>query len=112
VVSATRKQNTTETHRTQRAAQRQLYFNSLHVLLEITIGPDRTFFKRNNRWVDANALKNEAAKPDRVVEFGSQEFYKLVDQLVREGREGILALSGELLLVVDGKTVLIKALPK
>jgi Ca-activated chloride channel family protein len=73
---------------------------------------DRTFFKRNNRWVDANALKNESAKPDRVIEFGTPEFYKLVDQLVREGREGILALSGELLLVVDGKTVLIKAPPK
>jgi Ca-activated chloride channel family protein len=73
---------------------------------------DRTFFKRNNRWVDANALKNEAAKPDRVVEVGTPEFYKLVDQLLRDGREGILALSGELLLVVDGKTVLIKAPPK
>jgi Ca-activated chloride channel family protein len=73
---------------------------------------DRTFFKRNNRWVDANALKNESAKPDRVVEVGTPEFYKLVDQLLREGREGILALSGELLLVVDGKTVLIKAPPK
>ena len=73
---------------------------------------DRTFFKRNNRWVDANALKNETAKPDRVVEVGTPEFYKLVDQLLRDGREGILALSGELLLVVDGKTVLIKAPPK
>jgi Ca-activated chloride channel family protein len=73
---------------------------------------DRTFFKRNNRWVDATALKKEAAKPDRVVEFGTPEFYKLVDQLVRDGREGILALSGELLLVVDGKTVLIKTPPK
>jgi Ca-activated chloride channel family protein len=73
---------------------------------------DRTFFKRNNRWVDANALKNESAKPDRVVEVGTPEFYKLVDQLLLDGREGILALSGELLLVVDGKTVLIKAPPK
>lgn len=70
---------------------------------------DRTFFKRNNRWVDSNALKNESAKPDRVVEVGTPEFYKLVDQLLREGREGILALSGELLLLVDGKTVLVKA---
>jgi Ca-activated chloride channel family protein len=73
---------------------------------------DRTFFKRNNRWVDTNALKNEAAKPDRVIEFGTPEFYKLADQLLREGREGILALSGEMLLMVDGKTVLIKAPPK
>ena len=73
---------------------------------------DRTFFKRNNRWVDAGALKKEAAKPDQVIEFGTPEFYKLVDRLVRDGREGILALSGELLLMVDGKTVLIKAPPK
>lgn len=71
---------------------------------------DRTFFKRNNRWVDASALKDE--KPDQVIEFGTPEFYKLVDRLVRDGREGILALSGELLLVVDGKTVLIKTPPK
>lgn len=70
---------------------------------------DRTFFKRNNRWVDSNALKKEAVKPDQVIEFGTPEFYKLVDRLVRDGREGILALSGELLLMVDGKTILIKA---
>jgi Ca-activated chloride channel family protein len=73
---------------------------------------DRTFFKRNNRWVDADALKNEKAKPDQTIEFGTPEFYQLVDRLVRDGREGILALSGEMLLVIDGKTVLIKAPPK
>ncbi|HXQ38488.1 MAG TPA: hypothetical protein VN843_31095, partial [Anaerolineales bacterium] len=44
---------------------------------------DRTFFKRNNRWVDSNALKKESAKPDRVIEFGTPEFYKLADQLLR-----------------------------
>jgi hypothetical protein len=32
--------------------------------------------------------------------------------LVAEGRQGILALSGEMLLSIDGKTVLIKAPPK
>jgi hypothetical protein len=73
---------------------------------------DRTFFKRNNRWVDANALKNETVKPDQVIEFGTPEFNKLVDRLLRDGREGILALSGEMLLVIDGKTVLIKTPPK
>jgi hypothetical protein len=74
---------------------------------------DRTFFRRHNRWVDANALEAETkAKPDRVVQFGSPEFYRLVDQLVSEGRQGILALSGEMLLVLNGKTVLIKSPPK
>lgn len=73
---------------------------------------DRTFFKRNNRWVDANALKNETARPDQIIEFGTPEFQKLFDRLLRDGREGILALSGELLLMIDGKTVLIKTPPK
>lgn len=71
---------------------------------------DRTFFRRNNRWVDANVLEREqTVKPDQVIEFGTPEFYKLVDQLVRDGRQGILALSGEMLIAIDGKTVLIKA---
>jgi hypothetical protein len=74
---------------------------------------DRTFFRRNNRWIDSSVLPSEkAAKPDRIIEFGTPEFYQLVDQLVDEGRQGILALSGEMLLVIDGKTVLIKAPPK
>ncbi len=71
---------------------------------------DRTFFRRNNRWVDASVLERErTVKPDQTVEFGTPEFYKLVDRLVQEGRQGILALSGEMLLVIDGKTVLIKS---
>jgi Ca-activated chloride channel homolog len=71
---------------------------------------DRTFFRRNNRWVDASALGREKdLKPDRTIEFGTDEFYQLVDRLVAEGRQGILALSGEMLLLIDGKTVLVKA---
>jgi hypothetical protein len=74
---------------------------------------DRTFFRRHNRWVDSNMLEREKdLKPDQTIEFGTPEFYRLVDRLVAEGRQGILALSGEMLLLIDGKTVLIKAPPK
>lgn len=74
---------------------------------------DRTFFRRNNRWVDSNMLEREKnLKPDQTIEFGTPEFYSLVDRLVQEGRQGILALSGEMLLLIDGKTVLIKSPPK
>jgi Ca-activated chloride channel homolog len=70
---------------------------------------DRTFFRRNERWVDSSLLEREKnLKPDQTIEFGTPEFYKLVDRLVQEGRQGILALSGEMLLMIDGKTVLIK----
>lgn len=71
---------------------------------------DRTFFRRNNRWVDARVLdKEKTISPDQTVEFGTPAFFKLVDRLVSEGRQGILALSGEMLLSIDGKTVLVKA---
>jgi len=71
---------------------------------------DRTFFRRNNRWVDASVLDREKnLKADQTIEFGTPEFYKLVDRLVSEGRQGILALSGEMLLSIDGRTILVKA---
>ena len=74
---------------------------------------DRTFFRRHNRWVDARALASEkTTKPDAVVEFGTPAFDRLVERLVAEGRQGILALSGEMLLMVDGKTILVKSPPK
>jgi Ca-activated chloride channel family protein len=70
---------------------------------------DRTFFRRGARWVDARLLEREkTVKPDLVVDFGTAEFERLVDRLVAEGRQGILALSGEMLLLVDGKTVLVR----
>ena len=74
---------------------------------------DRAFFNRNNRWVDSSVLDREKnITPDQTIEFGTPAFFKLVDRLVSEGRQGILALSGEMLLVIDGKTVLVKAPPK
>ena len=73
---------------------------------------DRTFFRRNNRWVDSRVLDREKnLKADQTIEFGTPEFYKLVDRLVAEGRQGILALSGEMLLSIDGRTILVKAPP-
>jgi Ca-activated chloride channel homolog len=71
---------------------------------------DLTFFRRQDNWVDARALdKGDATKPQKVIEFGSPAFLKLVDKLVAEGRQGVLALGGNLILLVDGETVLIKA---
>lgn len=70
---------------------------------------DRTFFRRNNRWVDSSVLDREKnLTADQTIEFGTPEFYRLVDRLVSEGRQGILALPGEMLLSIDGKTILVK----
>jgi Ca-activated chloride channel homolog len=70
---------------------------------------DRTFFKRNGRWVDARLVGREATvKPDEVVVFGTPQFDRVVDRLVTEGRQGILALGADTLVVIDGRNVLLK----
>jgi len=70
---------------------------------------DRAFFRRGRRWVDSRIVEQEATvKPSRVVEFGSADFRKLALRLADEGRQGCIALEGEILLVVDGAPVLVR----
>ena len=71
---------------------------------------DLTFFKRGARWVDSQLVgETSDSEPKRVVRFGSDEYRALVERLVREGRQGGIALRGDILLRVDGEAVLIKA---
>lgn len=73
---------------------------------------DRTFFRRDNRWVDARLLEREKEiKPDKTIEFGTKEFDEFVEKLVSEGRQSLLALKTDLLLLQDGKIILVK-MPK
>jgi Ca-activated chloride channel family protein len=73
---------------------------------------DRGFFQQGRRWVDGNSLAGRAApQPDSTVVVGSPEFSRLVDRLAAENRQGVLAMSGEILIRLDGKNVLIKAEP-
>ena len=50
----------------------------------------------------------EKAAPDREIQFGSEEFLALALKLAAEGRQGCVSFRGEILLQVDGKTVLVK----
>ncbi|MCB1097263.1 MAG: hypothetical protein KDN22_16945, partial [Verrucomicrobiae bacterium] len=71
---------------------------------------DRAYFKRGDVWVDSKlgAGSAAAATPDRVVEIGTQAFSELVDKLAAGNRQGCFALTGQLLLNVDGESVLVK----
>jgi Ca-activated chloride channel homolog len=70
---------------------------------------DRAFFQRGNTWIDGAAINSRSGgRADEVVRVGTPEFSRLVDRLVAENRQGVLAVSGEILLRVDGKNVLIK----
>jgi hypothetical protein len=71
---------------------------------------DRAFYKRGNQWIDSRLVNQAGAigKPDRVVEIGSPEFTRLVDQLYQSNRQGCIALKGQILLQVAGQSVLVR----
>jgi hypothetical protein len=71
---------------------------------------DLAFYKRGDRWVDSRIISSPTeVRADQVIAFGSQEFRDLAAKLAREGRQGSIALRGDILMVVDGRRVLIKA---
>lgn len=70
---------------------------------------DRTFFRRGNRWVEAPLLeRGTEARADQEIEFGTAQFDELVAKLVKAGQQGLFALGTDLLLTLDGRTVLVK----
>jgi Ca-activated chloride channel family protein len=71
---------------------------------------DLAFYKRRDRWVDSRLVTSEGqVPPARVISFGSQEFRDLAAKLAREGRQGSIALKGDILMLVDGQRILVKA---
>ena len=47
-------------------------------------------------------------EPDRVVTLGSDEHFELARKLVARGRQGAIALRGEILIEVDGERILVR----
>lgn len=70
---------------------------------------DRAFLRRGARWIDGLAVLAQQLDPDQRVVVGSAEYFALVDRLAAEQRSGVLALSGEILLRIDGRNVLLTA---
>jgi Ca-activated chloride channel family protein len=71
---------------------------------------DRAMYYKSGRWVDSRIVEQEAhVKPARIVEFGSDEYFDLAARLATEGRQGLISLRGDTLMVVDEQPVLVKA---
>ncbi|UCD48903.1 MAG: VWA domain-containing protein [Phycisphaerales bacterium] len=70
---------------------------------------DKAYYNQQGRWIDSNLVGRQQARPARVIAFGSREFFDLAQRLARENRQGSIAMSGDILLEVDGQTVLIQA---
>lgn len=67
-------------------------------------------YRQENRWIDSKLVhRNVAVQPDRVIAFGSAEHFALAERLVRENRQALIAVKGDVLLGIDGQVVLIQA---
>jgi len=70
---------------------------------------DRAFFKRGAQWIDAGIITRKTAlAPARTIEFGTREHTELLDRLIAEGRQGLLALGDQILLELGGENVLVR----
>lgn len=72
---------------------------------------DRAFFKRGTRWIDGQSVLEQRLDPDERVEFASPRFFELLRQLEAEGRSGVLSLTGEVLVRIGTRNVLVTPAP-
>ncbi|UCD51611.1 MAG: hypothetical protein JSW27_03070, partial [Phycisphaerales bacterium] len=69
---------------------------------------DLTFYFKDGRWIDSRLVTVEAmVTPHRTVEFGTDEYFAVADNLVGENRQGALAFAQDILLLVNGEIILI-----
>ena len=69
---------------------------------------DLAFFRRGNRWIDSRLIGvAEWIQPHQTLMIGSREHFDLLRRMVGQGRQGVLSLTGEILLEVDGQAILI-----
>lgn len=73
---------------------------------------DRAFWRKGNRWVEGRLMNKRRGrkqmKPSKVIQFGSEDYVDLVDRLSSEGRQGTIAMEGDILMELDGEEVLIE----
>ena len=69
---------------------------------------DLVFYRRADGWIDARlAARERVAGASRIVAFGTEPYRELARQLARDGRQGALALRGNVLLAAgDGALVI------
>jgi Ca-activated chloride channel family protein len=71
---------------------------------------DRTFYRKNGRWLDSGFVsKSLIAETYREIGFGTEEYFSLAERLAVQGRQGSLALGGDILIMVDGRPVLVRS---
>jgi Ca-activated chloride channel family protein len=77
-------------------------------LINVNQVQDRTFFRRNDRWVEGANITKETEAPERTVTVGTDDYSKLADELLAANLGGLLALEGDVYFMWKSQRVLLK----
>lgn len=67
------------------------------------------YFNRNGVWMESSVLSlPEAGRAVKAVQVGTPEYAAVADRLIESNRQGLLALEGSVMLLLDGKNVLLQ----
>jgi Ca-activated chloride channel homolog len=70
---------------------------------------DRAFYGRGDCWIDSRIVQQPGGfKNNPVIHFGSKEYKALIERLTKQGRQGCLSMSGDVLLKIGDSIVRIK----
>lgn len=64
--------------------------------------------QRRGVWTDGRLLVEPDLAPDQTIEFGTGPYFDLCAQLAKQGNQAVLAHRGEILLLVEGRRVLVR----
>jgi len=91
--------------------QSNQYFDADMNKIEITTvqrGKNSTLYRKEGRWVDVSVTVNVDQAIDDTIEFATDAYWSLVDDLTSQGRQWIMANRGDVELMNHGKRILVK----
>lgn len=71
-------------------------------------GLQGTIYRKNNQWVDAQLGQEADQEPDQTVEFDTEAYWALLEDLTTQNRQWILGNRGDIYLLNHGQRVLVK----
>ncbi len=99
----------------QALATRQMNMQNLRSVVQ-SVGPD-TLYNQRGRWVDANLVnadqqlanpEEDRPAPDETIAFGTDRYFAVNRQLAETGRQALMAVPGEVEILLDGQRLLIQ----
>lgn len=95
----------------QGMTKQNAYYDSEMKLVEISTvqrGTNSTLYRKGGRWIDVSVSEDIEQSVDETIEFATDAYWSLVEDLTTQGRQWIVANRGEVELMNHGKRILVK----